>query len=143
MPLDPPYFLIYPPTLPAQQTPERGSPAASGSETFPSGDLPDEEIITLDPFEVTEEKFGYGATFTLSGAVHTPEGVSNVVFGGVKRNRLFMTASQLVGVGQEADGHGHRFTPVFGEHEFRPIGSLPRSSHRTEVRRHHVHRVAF
>ena len=60
--------LVLSPTLPAQQTPERGSPAASGSETFPSGDLPDEEIITLDPFEVTEEKFGYGATFTLSGA---------------------------------------------------------------------------
>lgn len=28
------------------------------------------------------------------GAIHLPEGVANVCFGGVKRNRLFMTASQ-------------------------------------------------
>ena len=60
--------LVLSPTLPAQQTPERGSPAASGSGAIPPGNLPDEEIITLDPFEVSEEKFGYGATFTLSGA---------------------------------------------------------------------------
>lgn len=33
---------------------------------------------------------------TKIGAIHTPEGVSNVVFGGVKRNRLFMTASQSI-----------------------------------------------
>jgi gluconolactonase len=30
------------------------------------------------------------------GAIHLPEGVSNVCFGGVKRNRLFMTAGQSV-----------------------------------------------
>ena len=30
------------------------------------------------------------------GAIHLPEGVSNVCFGGVKRNRLFMTGSQSV-----------------------------------------------
>jgi len=30
------------------------------------------------------------------GAIHLPEAVSNVCFGGVKRNRLFMTASQSV-----------------------------------------------
>ena len=31
---------------------------------------------------------------TLIGAIHLPEAVSNVCFGGVKRNRLFITASQ-------------------------------------------------
>ncbi len=30
------------------------------------------------------------------GAIHTPEGVSNVVFGGLKRNRLFITGSQSI-----------------------------------------------
>lgn len=30
------------------------------------------------------------------GAIHLPEGVSNLCFGGVKRNRLFMTAGQSV-----------------------------------------------
>jgi gluconolactonase len=30
------------------------------------------------------------------GVIHTPEGVSNLCFGGVKRNRLFMTGSQSV-----------------------------------------------
>ena len=30
------------------------------------------------------------------GALHLPEGVSNVCFGGVKRNRLFMTGSQSI-----------------------------------------------
>ena len=32
----------------------------------------------------------------LIGKIHLPEGVSNVCFGGVKRNRLFMTGSQSV-----------------------------------------------
>jgi gluconolactonase len=32
----------------------------------------------------------------LIGAIHLPEGVANVVFGGVKRNRLFMTGSQSI-----------------------------------------------
>ena len=31
-------------------------------------DVTEDEVITLDPFEVTEKEFGYGATFTLSGA---------------------------------------------------------------------------
>jgi len=30
------------------------------------------------------------------GAIHTPEGVSNLCFGGTKRNRLFMTGAQSV-----------------------------------------------
>jgi gluconolactonase len=30
------------------------------------------------------------------GAIHLPEGVSNLCFGGVKRNRLFMTGSQSI-----------------------------------------------
>lgn len=30
------------------------------------------------------------------GRIHTPEGVSNLCFGGAKRNRLFMTASQSI-----------------------------------------------
>jgi gluconolactonase len=30
------------------------------------------------------------------GAIHLPEGVSNVCFGGVKRNRLFMTGGQSI-----------------------------------------------
>ena len=30
------------------------------------------------------------------GAIHTPEGVANVAFGGVKRNRLFMAGSQSI-----------------------------------------------
>lgn len=30
------------------------------------------------------------------GAIHTPEGVSNLCFGGVKRNRLLMTGSQSI-----------------------------------------------
>lgn len=30
------------------------------------------------------------------GVIHTPEGVSNVCFGGIKRNRLFMTGSQSI-----------------------------------------------
>jgi gluconolactonase len=30
------------------------------------------------------------------GVIHAPEGVSNVCFGGVKRNRLFMTGSQSI-----------------------------------------------
>lgn len=32
----------------------------------------------------------------LIGKIHLPEGVSNLTFGGLKRNRLFMTASQSV-----------------------------------------------
>ena len=32
----------------------------------------------------------------LIGHIHLPEAVSNLCFGGVKRNRLFMTASQSV-----------------------------------------------
>lgn len=32
----------------------------------------------------------------LIGAIHLPEGVANLCFGGVKRNRLFMTASQSI-----------------------------------------------
>ena len=32
----------------------------------------------------------------LIGAIYTPEGISNVVFGGEKRNRLFMTGSQSI-----------------------------------------------
>ena len=31
---------------------------------------------------------------TKIGAIHLPEGVSNLCFGGVKRNRLFMTGAQ-------------------------------------------------
>ena len=30
------------------------------------------------------------------GAIHLPEGASNVCFGGAKRNRLFITAGQSV-----------------------------------------------
>jgi gluconolactonase len=30
------------------------------------------------------------------GAIHTPEGISNLCFGGEKRNRLFMTGSQSI-----------------------------------------------
>ena len=30
------------------------------------------------------------------GAIHTPEGISNVCFGGANRNRLFMTGSQSI-----------------------------------------------
>ena len=30
------------------------------------------------------------------GAIHLPEGVSNLCFGGLKRNRLFMTAGQSI-----------------------------------------------
>jgi gluconolactonase len=30
------------------------------------------------------------------GAIHTPEGVPNLCFGGTKRNRLFMTGAQSV-----------------------------------------------
>jgi gluconolactonase len=30
------------------------------------------------------------------GAIHTPEGVSNLCFGGIKRNRLFMTGAQSI-----------------------------------------------
>lgn len=33
---------------------------------------------------------------TRIGAIHTPEGVSNLCFGGRKRNRLFMTGSQSI-----------------------------------------------
>ncbi|MCS5572927.1 MAG: SMP-30/gluconolactonase/LRE family protein, partial [Pseudomonadales bacterium] len=33
---------------------------------------------------------------TLMGAIHLPEGVANLCFGGVKRNRLFMTGSQSI-----------------------------------------------
>jgi gluconolactonase len=33
---------------------------------------------------------------TRIGAIHVPEGVSNLCFGGMKRNRLFMTGSQSV-----------------------------------------------
>ena len=32
----------------------------------------------------------------LMGAIHLPEGVANLCFGGVKRNRLFMTGSQSI-----------------------------------------------
>ena len=32
----------------------------------------------------------------LIGKIHLPEMVSNLCFGGVKRNRLFMTASQSI-----------------------------------------------
>jgi len=32
----------------------------------------------------------------LIGKIHLPEAVSNLCFGGVKRNRLFITASQSV-----------------------------------------------
>ncbi len=30
------------------------------------------------------------------GVIHLPEGASNLCFGGVKRNRLFITASQSI-----------------------------------------------
>jgi gluconolactonase len=30
------------------------------------------------------------------GAIHTPEGISNLCFGGEKRNRLLMTGSQSI-----------------------------------------------
>lgn len=39
------------------------------------------------------------------GAIHTPEGISNLVFGGLKRNRLFMTGAQSIyGIFTEAQG---------------------------------------
>ena len=62
--------LILPPTLPAQQTPETGSPAASGSETSPIDDIRNQEIITLDPFEITEMKGAgrYGRILSISGS---------------------------------------------------------------------------
>jgi gluconolactonase len=38
----------------------------------------------------------FGPDGTLIGKIHLPEAVSNLCFGGVKRNRLFITASQSV-----------------------------------------------
>lgn len=40
--------------------------------------------------------FVYAPDGSKIGAIHLPEGVSNVCFGGAKRNRLFMTGSQSV-----------------------------------------------
>ena len=33
---------------------------------------------------------------TKIGAIHLPEGVSNLCFGGIKRNRLFITGGQSI-----------------------------------------------
>ncbi len=47
----------------------------------------------------------YGPDGTLLGKIHLPEACSNLCFGGVKKNRLFMTASQsLYAVYVEAIG---------------------------------------
>ncbi len=44
---------------------------------------------------------------TQIGAIHLPEGASNLCFGGVKRNRLFITAGQSV-YSLYTDAQGHR-----------------------------------
>ena len=53
-------LVLLSPSIPAAQESDFDSPDSNLVES--------EEIVSLDPFEVVEEIFGYGATFTLSGS---------------------------------------------------------------------------
>ena len=65
-PLIPTFILSFsslPFSLEGQIDTDSSDPVASAKASDP----PTDEVFTLDPFEIVEEEFGYGATFSLSG----------------------------------------------------------------------------
>ena len=62
-----PAFILFLICLPGSVDGQMDTAFNSPRSPAKASDTSDDEIFTLDPFEIVEEEFGYGATFSLSG----------------------------------------------------------------------------